>query len=74
MTKMAKPSTTTGFVIGRAAFAKISAVEGVALTQDSRKMFEDFDRQDLSADQRRAAIIAKHSTPSVTKVRDTVKR
>lgn len=47
--------------LGLAGFAKISAVEGVHLTADSRRMFEEFDRRGLSAEQRRQAIAAKHA-------------
>lgn len=46
-------------VIGREAFAKISAVEGIALGADMKAAFEDFDRQKLSAAKRRAEIMSR---------------
>ena len=49
-----------GFSLGRAAFAKISAVEGVALTREMERDFRAFDAEDLSAEERRRAIIGKY--------------
>lgn len=49
------------FVIGRARFAKISAVEGIKKPADSRRMFEDFDRKGLTPEQRRKAIFEKYA-------------
>lgn len=58
MTK--KPATTrdakAGFTLGRKGFAKISAVEGIRLSADMEKSFRDFDRQGLSAGDRRKTI------------------
>jgi hypothetical protein len=48
------------FTIGLAAFEKISAVEGLRLSADMKKMFREFDRQNLSAEARRRRIIAKY--------------
>lgn len=58
-----KPSaaSTTGFVIGRSGFAKISAVEGIKLTPEMRKDLQDFDRKGLSAEERRSAITRKYA-------------
>jgi hypothetical protein len=47
--------------LGLAGFAKISAIEGVQLSSDSHRMFEEFDRKGLNAEQRRMAIAAKHA-------------
>jgi hypothetical protein len=44
-----------------AGFAKISAIEGVRLSSDSRRMFAEFDRKGLDPEQRRKAIAAKHA-------------
>ena len=44
------------FTLGRAAMAKLNAVEGVALTPAARSAFKDFDRQDLSPAKRRATL------------------
>ena len=48
-----------GFTLGRDRFARISAVEGIALTPDMRALFERFDREGLSADERRRAILER---------------
>ena len=45
------------FILGRDRFARISAVEGIALTQEMRATLERFDRDGLSAEERRRAII-----------------
>ncbi len=45
------------FTVGRDRFAQISAVEGIALTTDMREMMSRFDREGLSAEERRRAII-----------------
>jgi hypothetical protein len=52
-----------GFVLGRASFARISAVEGIALTPDMRATLERFDREGLTAADRRRAIL-KRFAPS----------
>ena len=48
------------FAIGLADFEKISAVEGLHLSAEMKKMFREFDRKDLSAAERRKRIIAKY--------------
>jgi hypothetical protein len=48
-------------VIGRAAFAKISAVEGIRLTDTMEKRAEDRRTKGLSAEEYRRAIISSHS-------------
>lgn len=45
-----------GFTLGRRGFAKISAVEGIRLSAEMEKRFRDFDRQGLSAGDRRKTI------------------
>ncbi|MBC7476528.1 MAG: hypothetical protein H7317_00355 [Pseudorhodobacter sp.] len=55
-----KSKGTSGFVIGRARFTKIAAVEGIALSADMKVRAEQFDRDGLSGDERRKAIIEKH--------------
>lgn len=45
-------------MLGRERFARISAVEGVALTDEMRATLERFDREGLSAEERRRAILA----------------
>jgi hypothetical protein len=50
-----------GFVVGRARFAKISAVEGVKLTPGMNERAAEFDRAGLSPQKRREAIIRAHA-------------
>lgn len=50
-------SAKAGPVIGRDRFGKISAVEGIELTNDMKKRAADFDRRGLSAEQRRREIV-----------------
>ncbi|MFI4951356.1 MAG: hypothetical protein ACHP7A_10020 [Caulobacterales bacterium] len=45
-----------GFTLGRSGFAKISAVEGIRLSSEMEKRFREFDRQGLSASDRRKVI------------------
>lgn len=56
-----KPGTRpAGFVVGRAAFEKISAVEGIRPSKASRTRAADFERRGLSAEERRREIISAH--------------
>ena len=57
----AKNDRNGGFVLGRDRFAKISAVEGIELSDAMKKRVRDADRKGLSAEARRAAIIRLHS-------------
>lgn len=49
-----------GYIIGRAGFAKISAVEGIRITAAMEADFKDFDRKGLSHQQRRHRITTKY--------------
>jgi hypothetical protein len=49
-----------GFKVGRRAFAKISAVEGIHLSPEMAKDFGEFDRKGLSAGERRKVIARKY--------------
>lgn len=49
-----------GHTIGRAGFAKISAVEGIRLTRAMTADFREFERKGLSPEERRKAIVAKY--------------
>jgi hypothetical protein len=60
MPKRSAPTQNTGFVLGRAAFDRLSAVEGLRRDAISEAMFADFDRRNLGADERRQAICARH--------------
>jgi hypothetical protein len=59
--KSPSPSNTDRFVLGRARFERISAVEGIKKSPESRRMFEEFDRKGLTPEQRRRAIFEKYA-------------
>lgn len=58
ITKSPKRSSGT-FTLGRARFSKISAVEGISLSHQALAQFEEFDRQGLTADERRQQLTKK---------------
>jgi hypothetical protein len=58
--KTSTESKTSGFVIGRERFLKISAVEGIKPSEAMTKRAREFDRKALSAEQRGEAIIRAH--------------
>ena len=49
------------YTIGRDAFAKISAVEGIYLTKEMHKDFQVFEQKGLSSKDRREAISKKYA-------------
>jgi hypothetical protein len=51
---------SAAFTIGLADFERISAVEGLHLSAEMKRMFREFDRQNLSAEERRRRIVAKY--------------
>jgi hypothetical protein len=53
-----------GLKVGRHAFAKISAVEGIRLSPEMAKDFAEFDRKGLSAGERRKVIARKYGAVS----------
>jgi len=57
--KSAKPPSER-YTLGRARFAKLSAIEGLSLSKAMRDDFSEFDRKKLPAGKRRAAIHAKY--------------
>jgi hypothetical protein len=61
MKKRASPSNPRragkSITLGRERFAKISAVEGIALTPRMKQRVAEFDRRGLSAEERRRSII-----------------
>jgi len=61
-TRSAKPAKrpVRGYTIGRRSFAKISAVEGIALTEEMDRDFREFERKGLTPKERRAAIAQKY--------------
>lgn len=52
--------TRVGFIIGRSDFAKISAIEGIRITASMEADFREFDKNGLSANERRVAIVRKY--------------
>jgi hypothetical protein len=50
-------TSKSGVVLGRERFARISAVEGIALTPSMKKRAAEFDRRGLSGEERRINII-----------------
>lgn len=56
-----KVRVAAGFVLGRDRFEKISAVEGIVKSKESRRMFEEFDHKGLTPAQRRHAIFEKYA-------------
>ncbi len=59
-TMLPRDPRTGRFVLGRAAFEKISAVEGIKPTEEAKSRAAEFDRNGLSAEGRRRAIISAH--------------
>lgn len=63
---MSRPSTKAakravkGYTIGRHGFAKISALEGIHLSDAMDADFREFDRNGLSAEERRKVIRRKY--------------
>ena len=51
-----------GFVLGRTAMEKISAVEGIVYSNEMKREFEEFDRKGVSQEDRRRAILKKYGT------------
>ncbi len=58
-TKSPRPASGT-HTIGRRGFAKISAVEGIALSRETEAVFREFDREGLSVAERRKALLRKY--------------
>lgn len=54
------PALARNIILGRVAFDKISAVEGIRLSPASERQFAEFDRLGLSAEERRRLLIEKH--------------
>jgi hypothetical protein len=52
---------TKAYTVGRHAFARISAVEGIRLTDSMDEDFREFERQGLSSQERRAALSKKYA-------------
>jgi hypothetical protein len=59
MTRSVRKNPRLTYTIGRHAFAKISAVEGIHLTEAMDADFREFERKKLSPASRRRAITEK---------------
>lgn len=59
MTQKPDAQKPVPFVLGRARFEQISAVEGISTAPDTARMFADFDRTGADAQKRRALVLAK---------------
>jgi hypothetical protein len=60
--KASQPKQSSGsLVVGRAAFAKISAVEGIRMSLAMEQEFQEFDRKGLSPEERRRLIGKKYA-------------
>jgi len=59
--KRSASSNSGSIVLGRSAFKKISAVEGIQLSRKSEALFAEFDRNGLSAEERRLILLEKHA-------------
>jgi hypothetical protein len=57
-----RDSTTGRFLVGRGAFAKISAVEGIRLSQEMQADFAGFDRTKALPSQRRSTLATKYGS------------
>jgi hypothetical protein len=58
---MVMKKVAQSYTIGRTAFAKISAVEGIRLTPELRKNFQAFEKNNVSHADRRQAIARKYA-------------
>jgi hypothetical protein len=58
--KPTAPAASGPFILGREQFEKISAVEGLHLTREMKRDFREFDRENLSGDERRKRLLAKY--------------
>ena len=56
----AKGAKTGGFVVGRARFTKISAVEGIRLTETMEKRASEADRKGLTPEGYRRTIVRSY--------------
>ncbi len=56
-----KKSKAEPFTLGRAAFQKISEIEGLGLSAEALREFEEFDRQKLSPEERRRITMARYT-------------
>jgi len=60
LTPKSENRSTKGYTIGRQGFAKISAIEGIQITEAMEADFQEFERRGLSAGERRNRISKKY--------------
>ena len=58
-----RPPSSRGFTLGRVAFARISAVEGIRLTSEMENDLREYDEKGLSSSERHKAILEKYAKP-----------
>ena len=58
--KIARGLGGCGFILGRDNFEKISAVEGIHLSDEMKRDFRNFDREGISGEKRRRALSSKY--------------
>ncbi|MGQ2933735.1 hypothetical protein [Sphingopyxis sp.] len=58
------PPSTKSFTIGRARFKQISAVEGLSLTYDAGREFDEDEAHGLTPEERRRRILEKYGRTS----------
>ncbi|HUZ73803.1 MAG TPA: hypothetical protein VMU87_12525 [Stellaceae bacterium] len=61
MTNRSKTPPEKRYTIGHGAFARISAIEGIQITAAMTADFNEFERQGLSAEERRKVIARKYA-------------
>lgn len=62
--KTKTPSRSGAYTLGRSNFAKISEVEGIRPSRALEEDFHEFERQGLSAEERRRALTRKYGSKS----------
>jgi len=55
------PKNNVPYTLGRTAFARISAIEGIRLTASMDADFREFDKKRLSPQKRRAILVQKYA-------------
>jgi hypothetical protein len=58
----ARSNKPESFTVGRSAFGKISAIEGLYLSSAMKQDFKEFDQRGLTNEKRRRSIIAKYAS------------
>ena len=59
MKQSSRSKPAKGYLLGRRRFGKISEVEGIRLSNPMKRAFAEFDREQVSAAERRRQIIGR---------------